>query len=219
MRCPLCHRRAARRGCPAVGREICAVCCGTKRLLEIACPSSCGYLAAAEAHPAAAVRRQHERDAALVGLVVEGLTQAQQQIAWVVLGFVARLAADPLLRLADEDVADMAASLAATLETAARGVIYEHRPRSVLAQRLSTDVKTFLEQGREQAGRGFDRDTAAALARIAETFRAGGALLGETGPTACLIAVGRLMRQAETAGRTDEPQPRVEPPRPSLIIP
>src|SRR4029079_6022625 len=49
--CPLCGVRRARRGCPALGKQICAVCCGTKRLVEIQCPSDCAYLATAREHP------------------------------------------------------------------------------------------------------------------------------------------------------------------------
>ena len=44
MRCPLCQSRPPRRACPALGREICPVCCGTKRQVEIRCPESCVYL-------------------------------------------------------------------------------------------------------------------------------------------------------------------------------
>ena len=60
--CPLCGVRKARRECPALGRMICAVCCGTKRLVEIPCPDSCPYLASAREHPAAVVQRRQERD-------------------------------------------------------------------------------------------------------------------------------------------------------------
>lgn len=220
MQCPLCRQRAARRACPALGRQICPVCCGTKRLAEIACPSTCGYLAAAQAHPAAVVRRQQEQDLAFITALMKGLTPRQKEIAWATLGFVARFNADPLLRLADADVADMASSLSATLETAARGVIYEHRPRSVMGQRLSSDVRVFLDQGREQAGQGFDRDAAAALARIAETFSAAAKLLADAAPGACLALVTRLMRTAETsAPREAAEDSRIAAPGPSLIIP
>ena len=64
MLCPSCNRRKARRECPALGRAICPICCGTKRLVEIQCPSNCAYLASAREHPAAVVRRQQERDVA-----------------------------------------------------------------------------------------------------------------------------------------------------------
>jgi hypothetical protein len=203
-----------------VGRQICPVCCGTKRLAEIACPSDCGYLASAQAHPAAVVRRQQENDLAFMTVLMKGLPPRQRDIAWATLGFVARFTADPLLRLTDEDVADMSASLSATMETAVRGVIYEHRPRSVMAQRLSSEVRAFLDQGREQAGPGFDRDVAAALARIAETFRDGQRLLDGRGASACLAMVTRLMRTAETASRAQpaEASP-IAAPGPSLIIP
>ena len=39
--------------------------------------------------------------------------------------------------LIDDDVAEAAAALAATFETASRGVIYEHRPASLPAERLA----------------------------------------------------------------------------------
>src|SRR5436190_794862 len=38
--CPLCGQRKARRDCPAVGQRICAVCCGTKRLIYDHRPAS-----------------------------------------------------------------------------------------------------------------------------------------------------------------------------------
>jgi class 3 adenylate cyclase len=42
--------------------------------------------------------------------------------------------------LNDDDVADAAGALAATFETAARGVIYEHAPESLVARRLADDL-------------------------------------------------------------------------------
>src|SRR5437867_2016399 len=78
MLCPLCGQRKARRGCPALNQTICAVCCGTKRITEIACPADCGYLASAREHPAAVVRRQHERDLMAVLPTVRDLSARQQ---------------------------------------------------------------------------------------------------------------------------------------------
>ena len=43
-RCPLCKARKPKRFCPAKGADICSVCCGTKREVEIDCPSDCIYL-------------------------------------------------------------------------------------------------------------------------------------------------------------------------------
>lgn len=43
-KCILCGMRKANRHCSALEREICSLCCGTKRENEISCPSSCEYL-------------------------------------------------------------------------------------------------------------------------------------------------------------------------------
>ena len=48
--------------------------------------------------------------------------------------------------LIDDDVAASAAALAATLETSARGVIYEHRPASLPAERLMSTLKPLLAE-------------------------------------------------------------------------
>src|ERR1041385_4873087 len=48
--CPLCSQRAAKRYCPAVAEQICPVCCGTKREIEVDCPSSCPYLKASRSY-------------------------------------------------------------------------------------------------------------------------------------------------------------------------
>lgn len=42
--CPKCKRRKAKRSCPALGSELCNLCCGLLREKEIHCPSHCPYL-------------------------------------------------------------------------------------------------------------------------------------------------------------------------------
>lgn len=216
MQCPVCQRRSARRPCPALGRDICPVCCGSKRLVEINCPADCGYLMSGQAHPAAIVRRQQEADLTLVTALLGGLSGAQRELALAVLGFVVTAASDGLVRVRDEDVVEMAEAYASTLRTAQRGVIYEHRPQSLVAQRLTTDVQAFLEQRRrEHPERGFEQDVATGLERIARTFREAARITGVAPPrgsvagsgtspqTPCLDAVGRILRAAETAARAE----------------
>jgi len=220
MQCPLCRRRSARRACPALDRKICPVCCATKRQGEIACPEDCGYLADAQAHPAAVVRRQQERDFSFLNGLMHGLSSAQQELAWGVLGFVLRFDTDPLLRLKDEDVADMARALGATYDTAARGLIYESRPGSLLAQRLWTDLRTQLDQGQEQGGRAFERDASAVLARVAQGFGSSAEPWRPEGPTGCLAAAARVLQAAQAAASAEAAQGgRIESPSPTLIRP
>lgn len=209
MVCPLCGSRKARRACPALGQTICAVCCGTKRLTEIACPPDCGYLTTAREHPAAVVRRQQERDVALLLPTLEGLTERQYQLFFLFQTTIARHTPDGFSRLVDDDVAEAAGALAATLETAARGVIYEHGAQSLPAQRLMGEMKALLEQVRQQGARVYDREAAIVLRAIERGAReARGA---EGGNDAYLTLMSRLLRQ----GGPGEP----EKPRSTLITP
>ncbi|MDH4197496.1 MAG: hypothetical protein OEW05_08830, partial [Candidatus Aminicenantes bacterium] len=43
--CRHCGKRKAKRSCPALGSELCSLCCGTLRERELHCPSSCRTLA------------------------------------------------------------------------------------------------------------------------------------------------------------------------------
>src|ERR687884_1465190 len=75
--CPSCGQRKGKRACPALGRPICTVCCGTKRQVEIDCPPTCAYLSAARAHPAAAVMRRREMDLRFVVPLLSDLSDPQ----------------------------------------------------------------------------------------------------------------------------------------------
>ena len=125
---PFASKRKEKRSCPALGRSICSVCCGTKRLVEINCPPDCPHLAASREHPAAVVRRQQEADVAALLPSMGGLTERQHQLFFLFQSVIAKFRPDGLARLTDEDVAEAAGACAATIETAAKGVLYEHAP-------------------------------------------------------------------------------------------
>jgi hypothetical protein len=134
--CPLCGQRKARRACPALGRDICPTCCATKRLREIACPDGCVYLASARAHPPAVVQRQRERDTAFLVSVLEGLSEPQVGLLSLAQQQLHRYRPTAIPALNDADVAQAASAMAATLETATRGIVYEHQAPSLPGQRL-----------------------------------------------------------------------------------
>src|ERR1700730_9091161 len=164
--CPLCGQRKARRGCPALAKQICAVCCGTKRLSEIACPSDCPYLAVAREHPPAAALRQQQHDGALLVRFVRDLNERQSQLLFLIVTFLVHYKEPELQTLIDEDVSQAMAALAATFETASRGVIYEHRAGSLPAERLVSGLKPLLNKAGQGGGTGFPRDAGVVLRRI-----------------------------------------------------
>jgi hypothetical protein len=170
--CPACGARKGRRTCPALGEQICSVCCGTKRLTEIRCPSDCAYLAVAREHPAAALLRRQEQDVEAFVRFLRDLNERQSQLFLLIGAFLARYEPPALQRVIDVDVAEAAAALASTFETAARGLIYDHRPASRPAERLTGELKALLAEAGSQGGSAFERDAAVVLRRIEEAARA-----------------------------------------------
>jgi len=199
MRCPLCQARPARRSCPALGRDICPVCCGTKREVEIRCPDSCPYLVSARSHPPAAIRKQQDHDLALLSPALAGLTEPRRQLFLFALTLLERFRGDGLDAAGDADVASAAAALAATYETASRGLIYEQRPDSIPAQRLADGLKGVLDQlghGRPSA---FAADAAAVLRQLEDRARAVQGAAGG-GSRAFLDLAGRVARRLGSSG-------------------
>ena len=191
--CPVCDQRKGRRACPALGQTICTVCCGTKRLVAISCPAGCAHLAVAREHPAAVVRRQQELDVALLMPTLRHLTERQHQLFFLFHSVIARYTPDGFARLTDDDVAQAAGTLAKTLETAAKGVIYEHAPESPVAQRLAAEFKALLEEVRSHGTTVYDGEAALALRAMEAGARETGARI-DGSPTAYLSLMGRLLQ-------------------------
>ena len=166
MVCPVCNSRKAKRACPALGKQICALCCGTKRLVEIACPADCGYLSTARTHPPAVIQRQQDMDRSMMLPLLQGLSERQARLFLMMSALTAQHRAAGLQRLVDEDIAEASGALASTLETAGRGIVYEHQPASLIAARLMSEMKTTLDEVVKNAGSALERDAAIALRRV-----------------------------------------------------
>lgn len=218
--CPLCQQRRPRRECPALSQTICAVCCGTKRQVEINCPPDCPYLSSARAHPAASVQRRRERDFRFLLPLMQDLTETQYRVLLAVQALILRHAGSALPAPTDADVGDAAGSLARTLETASRGIIYEHQPSSIPAQRLVGEMRDLLaEIQREKSGRGIEADAMAALRKIEEGARGAAAAFPDEGGRAYIGLLGRMMSDVSEAAATNRektPGPDREKP---LIVP
>jgi hypothetical protein len=114
----------------------------------------------------------------------------------------------------DADVAEALRALAATYETASRGVIYEHRAASMPAERLAAALKPILLEAGKHGGSAFERDATMVLRRLADAsdhLRTTSA----AGPRALLDLLSRVIRKTEDA-RADQPA-ALDGPR--LIVP
>jgi hypothetical protein len=168
-------------------------------MIEISCPSSCSFLSLAEAHPPAVVRKQQEHDALFLAAAVDGLSPRQQELGLVVLGFMTGAGGDALLRVTDEDARQACEALASTFETSGKGLIYEHRPDSLTAQRLTTDARRFLQEVGTQGGRAFEADAALVLRRLARAIEQVRRRVDE-GPSTCLDMAGRMLKVMQREG-------------------
>jgi len=172
------------------------------------------YLASAREHPPAVAVRQQQRDVSLAMQFVRDLSQRQLELFIMVATFLARYQPGELQPIIDDDVKEAASALAATYETASRGLIYDHRPASLPAERLVTQLKPLLLEAEKNGGTAFERDTAVVLRRVAESVGETRALDADN-RRAFLELLGRVMRPqpGDTGPDAGEPEPS------RLIIP
>lgn len=215
MVCPLCGQRKAKRACPALNRLICAVCCGTKRLVEINCPADCTYLATAKTHPPAVVQRQQQMDRAQLLPLIGGLSERQARLFLMLAALIARHQGETFQKLVDDDIALAAEALAATLETSVRGIVYEHRAATMPADRLLVELKALVAEITKEGGSALERDAAIALRRIESAAREGAKF--SPGRAAFHQLLVRMLLPAEPAAV--EPSEASAPGASSLIIP
>lgn len=142
--CPLCQKRKGRRLCPAKGELICSHCCGTKRLVLIACPDDCSYLSGAHAGSWEGRETERNRDARRLAPYLESLTEDQGRIFLMALvGVTSLRGRHP--KLDDALLREAVVALRKTTETRERGVLYEHRPDDLRAQDLVADLLRLFE--------------------------------------------------------------------------
>lgn len=191
MTCRLCGQRRARRACPALGHSICPVCCATKRQIEIRCPAACPHLEAGRAHPSAPARRQHDADLRLLMGSVGRLSEGQLQLFFLVHSYVLRPAPEAQPRIVDAEVADAAGALAATFETASRGLVYEAPASTPAGRRIAADLLGILRDAGRGGGSRFDREAAEVLRAVERGARETGNPL--SAPRAYLDLVARVL--------------------------
>jgi len=142
--CPLCSERAGKRYCPAKDSKICAVCCGTKREVEIDCPSSCPYLKASRSYesekpipdPELAAKmhtfsdRFVEEFHAVLDVLTVGILEERSNAPWLV----------------DRDVMEVLKALKATLKTLSSGIYYESLPEAPTQHALFRRLKQIVDE-------------------------------------------------------------------------
>lgn len=210
MTCKLCNKRPVKRACPALREQICAVCCATKRLVEIACAEDCRYLESAQRHPAAVVKKQIDTDVTKLMGTIGRLSEQQLQLFFLLQSMVLSYKPEGLTRLVDADVALACGALAKSLETSSKGVIFEESTGSVVAEALRRSLKPVIDEVTKGGGSQVEREVAMVLRGMERGARHDGNLI-PAGDTSYLELVGRVFQQ-----RPQAPRP---PDKPLIVLP
>jgi hypothetical protein len=174
------------------------------------------YLATARDHPPAAAVRQQQRDFALFVEALRDFNRGQTQLFVAVNSLITRYEAPEFQAIVDDDVVDAAAALAATFETASRGVIYEHRPSTLAAERLAAAIRAMLAETGRGGGSAFERDAAVVLRRVEQTARAAQASAAGDA-RAYFKLLDRVLTKRDEAPQAGDAEAENPPPR--LILP
>jgi len=196
--------RPTKRACPALRKDICPVCCATKRGVEINCPADCRYLENAQRHPAAKVRRQIDHD---IGILMASLGRVNEQQLQLFFLFQSQILAhkpEGFARLVDTDVALATGALAKALETASRGVIYDEPTASVVAEGLRRELKGSIDEITKSGGSRAQREVAEVLRGIERGAKHDPPEAGETS-SSYLELVGRILKQQAPPAKPSSP--------------
>jgi len=149
--CKICGNRRAKRACPAVEGEICALCCGEQREVTLLCPLDCVYLREARKRektveiPVEAISNKD------IEISEEFVRSREELLLFCVYSLVQ--AALRTTHAVDMDVLQSLEALIQTQRTAQSGLIYETRAGNTVAaaiqQKFSESLKNY-EAERQQ---------------------------------------------------------------------
>jgi hypothetical protein len=150
------------------------------------------HLTSAQRHPPAVTIRQQERDVAALLPAIRHLNQRQQELLYLFFMTILGHTPDGFGRLTDTDVAEATEAVAKTLETAMKGVIYEHAAGSQQAQKLARELNEALAAVRERGVKVYDGEAALALRAVESAAREVGTR-ADGGDTAFLDLLRRIL--------------------------
>ena len=141
---------------------------------------------------------------------ISDLTEPQYRIFLFLQGVVLQYARNADPTPIDADVAEAAATVAATLETAGKGIIYEHPAATIPAQRLATELRKVVADVAQRNGADaarVERDAANALRRMEKAARTAQAEVPDaTYPDMSWLALASRLMNAAAATEAVVPE-------------
>lgn len=129
------------------------------------------------------------------------LSEGQLQLFFLMHSYFLRPEPEGQPRIVDAEVADAAGALAATFETASRGLVFEHQPSTPAGRRMAGELRGILQQAGRGGGSRFETEVADVLRAIER----GSTQAGEH-PRAYLDLVARILGDTAGPARPDVPR-------------
>src|SRR5581483_9610299 len=126
--CKICGKRRARRQCPAVEGDICAICCGTEREVSLSCPLKCEYLQEAHRHEKPIPVSEKELPNRDVEVSEEFIRSHEEFLIFCIYSLLQGALRIP--GAVDSDVVAALEALIQTHRTLESGLMYETRPEN-----------------------------------------------------------------------------------------
>ena len=146
MKCILCNKRKPKRYCPAKRAEICPVCCGEKRGVEINCPLDCRYFVEGQKHHHKKVMHQRIRKEGARTYVRRAELYARNPEIFARIEMTFARAFRENGELKNQDLVAALELVSKTLETEKKGLIYQHQSDNSGANRVSDYVLEVISE-------------------------------------------------------------------------
>ncbi len=129
--CKICGKRRARRHCPAVHGDICAICCGTEREVSLSCPLECEYLQEAHRREKPTPIDEKQLLDPDIAVTEEFMRDHEELLLFCMVSLVE--AALRTSSATDADALEALDALIKTYRTTESGLLYETRPVNTIA--------------------------------------------------------------------------------------
>lgn len=140
MKCMLCRKRKAKRFCPARNEQICPVCCGEKRGIEIDCPLDCEYFVEGQKHQQQKVARERIRKDGIDSYVKKAeLYRKNPAVFAVIEKEISRLFRERK-NINDKDLETALDQVKNTIDTENSGIYYEHQGENLYANEMTISI-------------------------------------------------------------------------------
>lgn len=140
MKCILCRKRKAKRFCPAKNEQICPVCCGQKRGIEIDCPLDCEYFVEGQKHQQQKVTKQRIQKEGIQSYLNKAELYKKDPVLFAVVEKEISRIFREKKNLNDRDLVTALEQTKKTIETEKSGIYYEYQGENLYANEITTSI-------------------------------------------------------------------------------